>query len=326
MRFLVTGATGKVGQTFIARVLAHPLFAQARITALCHNRTVAPHERVDIIRGSIADSAVLARAMDGVTHVFHLATVKEDPAQVIDVSIKGLFLLLEAARTSRTLRQLVLVGGDAAVGHCFVDYPEPVTETSPRRAYPGVYAFSKVLEEEMVEQYRHQYGLNGTILRAPWIMEKDDFRYALAFGTDQFGGPLWDELMPPEENLRHAAENRAPLLLDINNRPLKRNFVHVEDLVSAMTIVVDNDAARGQLFNVAMTDPVDYGEAAAILRETRGMQPVEIRSRFHSNALSNAKARAVLGWQPLFDLRALIEAAFTYRRAADDPRKIWYVG
>jgi len=326
MRFLVTGATGKVGQTFIARVLAHPAFAQARITALCHNRSVAPHERVDVVRGSIADNAVLARALEGVTHVFHLATVKEDPALVVDITIKGLFLLLEAARISKTLRQLVLVGGDAAVGHCFVDYPEPVTELSPRRAYPGVYAFSKVIEEEMVEQYRHQYGLNGTILRAPWIMEKDDFRHALAFGPGQFGGPLWDELIPPQDNLRYAEENRAPLLLDINNRPLKRNFVHVDDLVEAMIKVVDNDAARSQLFNIAMTDPVDYGEAADILRATRGMQPVEIKSTFYSNTLSNAKARALLGWQPKYDLKALIEAAFTYKRAADDPRKIWYVG
>jgi UDP-glucose 4-epimerase len=326
MRFLVTGASGKVGQAFIARVLAHPPFAQARITALCHNRTVAPDERIDIIRGSIADRTVLSRALEGVTHVFHLATVKEDPDLVIDVSIKGLFLLLEEARASKTLRQFVLIGGDAAVGHCFVHYPEPVTELSQRRAYPGVYAFSKVLEEEMVEQYRHQYGLNGTILRAPWIMEKDDFRFAVAFGPDQFGGPLWDELVAPEENLRHAGENRVPLLLDITNRPLKRNFVHVSDLVAAMIKVVDKDAANGQLFNIAMTDPVDYSEVAAILRETRGMQPVEIKSSFYSNTLSNAKARAVLGWQPQYDLKALIEAAFSYQRAADDPRKIWYAG
>src|SRR5688500_9829841 len=103
MRFLVTGASGKVGQAFIARVLAHPPFAQARITAFCHNRTVAPDERIDVIRGSIADRTVLSRALEGVTHVFHLATVKEDPDLVIDVSIKGLFLLLEEARASKTL-------------------------------------------------------------------------------------------------------------------------------------------------------------------------------------------------------------------------------
>ena len=33
----------------------------------------------------------------------------------------------------------------------------------------------------MLEQAQIQYGLNGCILRAPWIMEKDDFRYALSF-------------------------------------------------------------------------------------------------------------------------------------------------
>jgi hypothetical protein len=26
-------------------------------------------------------------------------------------------------------------------------------------------------------------------------MEKDDFRYALSFGPDQFGGPDWDTLV-----------------------------------------------------------------------------------------------------------------------------------
>ena len=326
MRFLVTGATGKVGQAFIARVLAEPALADAEIVALCHNRIPPAHERVGVVRGSIAEQATLVRALDGVTHVFHLATVKEDPALVMDVSIKGLFLLLEAARVSKTVRQVLLVGGDAAVGHCFVDYPEPVTELSPRRAYPGVYAFSKVLEEEMIEQYGHQYGLNGTILRAPWIMEKDDFRYALSFGPDQFGGPSWDGLMPPADRARYTAENRVPLLLDIRNKPLRRNFVHVSDLVSAMVKAVDNDAARGQLFNISMTDTVDYGEVAAILHQTRGMQPVEIKSGFYSNTLSNAKARAALDWRPQFDLKMLIEAAFTYQRAADDPRKIWYVG
>jgi len=326
MRFLVTGATGKVGQVFIARVLAEPLLADAQIVALCHNRIPPAHHRVNVVHGSIAERSTLARALDGVTHVFHLATVKEDPDLVMDVTIKGLFLLLEAARVSKTVRQVVLVGGDAAVGHCFVDYREPVTEASPRRAYPGVYALSKVIEEEMMEQYGHQYGLNYTILRAPWIMEKDDFRHALSFGPDQFGGPLWDELIAPADNLRHAGENRVPLLLDINNKPLKRNFVHVSDLAEAMVKAIDNDAARGQLFNISMTDPVDYGEVAAILHATRGMQAVEIKSNFYSNTLSNAKARTLLNWRPQFDIKALIEAAFTYQRAADDPRKIWYAG
>ena len=36
-------------------------------------------------------------------------------------------------------------------------------------------------------------------LRAPWIMEKDDFRYQLSFGEDVFGGPRWRDLVGAEE-------------------------------------------------------------------------------------------------------------------------------
>ena len=43
----------------------------------------------------------------------------------------------------------------------------------------------------MLEQYYIQYDLNGCCLRAPWIMEKDDFKYQLSFGEDVFGGPRW---------------------------------------------------------------------------------------------------------------------------------------
>uniref|UniRef100_UPI0037BEBC91 NAD-dependent epimerase/dehydratase family protein n=1 Tax=Devosia sp. TaxID=1871048 RepID=UPI0037BEBC91 len=176
MHVLVTGATGKVGQQFVARLLADPRWPEVRVRALCHNRTLPTQPRLDTVRGSIERRDVVKAALDGITHVVHMATVKEDPQQAMDVSVKGMFWLLEEFRQSPTAKQFMLIGGDCVVGHCMVPYDAPVTETAPRRAYPGVYALSKVLEEVMVEQYQIQYGLNGTILRAPWIMEKDDFR------------------------------------------------------------------------------------------------------------------------------------------------------
>src|SRR5690606_20810144 len=104
-------------------------------------------------------------------------------------------------------------------------------------------------------------------------------------------------------------------------KPLRRNFVHVEDLVSAMLAALGNPAASQQLFNIAMTRPVDYREVAQHL-ETRGMRGVEIETPFHSNALDNAKARHLLDWTPQYDLARLIDAAFDYQRAAGDPRKV----
>lgn len=326
MLILVTGATGKVGRNLIARVLGDPAFAGARIRALCHNRVIPETDRIEVIKGSIADRAVAAAAIRSVSHVVHLATCKEIPEDVMDVAVKGMFWLLEEFRQSPTARQFILIGGDAGIGHFFYRHDGPITEAVPHMAYPGCYALSKVLEEVMLTQFGIQYGLNGCCLRAPWIMEKDDFRYTLSFGDDLFGGPDWKTMVPQDAARKYAAGKTVPLLRDADGNPLKRNFVHVDDLISAILAAIDNPNAERQLFNISMDRPVDYGEVADYLARTRGYASVDIPSFFHSNWMDNTKAKYRLGWAPRFDLARLIDSAWDYPRTADDPRVVWYPG
>lgn len=325
-RILVTGATGKVGQRFIERLLDDPAWSAWTVRALCHHRELPARPRLELERGSIADRAVVKRAMAGVTHVLHLATCKEIPEDVMDVTVKGLFWLLEEARTVPGFERFVLIGGDAAVGHFVYPHPVPVTETQRHTAYEGCYALSKVLEEVMLEQYYVQYGLDGCCLRAPWIMEKDDFRYTLSFGDDVFGGQRWKEWVPAERAADYARAGTVPRLIAADGRPLKRNFVHVDDLVEAVLLALESPRAKQQLFNIAMDEPVDYGAVAEHLARTRGVASVDIPTPFHSTWLDNAKARLLLGWRPRVDLARLIDLAWDHRRAAGDPRKIWYPG
>jgi len=323
---LVTGATGKVGRVFIKRLLAEPKFDALSIRALFHNREIDPHERIQNIQGSIEYRATVEKAMAGVTHVVHLATCKETPDQVMDVAVKGLFWLLETCRLSPTFQQFIMVGGDAGVGHFVYPHLIPVTEIQKHSAYPGCYALSKVLEEVMLEQYYIQYDLNGCCLRAPWIMEKDDFKYQLSFGEDVFGGPRWRDLVGKKLADEYVRTQTIPVMLDPLAVPVKRNFVHVEDLVSAILSAVDNSQARQQLFNISMDEPVDYGEMGKYLYSTRGLPSVEIKTEFHSTWLDNTKAKFLLGWRPEYDMKKMIDAAFDYVRVKDDPRKIWYPG
>jgi nucleoside-diphosphate-sugar epimerase len=327
-RILVTGATGKVGQAFLRRALASEdgALAQFAVRALCHNRILDPAPRLEVVRGSIADRDAVDEAMRGVTHVLHLATTKETPETVMDVAVKGLFWVLEACRTSPTFQQLILVGGDAAVGHFFYPRERPLTEADPRSAYPGCYALSKVLEEVMVEQYGIQYDLNVCCLRAPWIMEKDDFRYQLSFGEDVFGGPRWRDLVTPAQADAHVANGTVPVMTDAEGRPVKRNFVHVEDLVDAIVAALDHPGARRETFNICMDEPVDYGDLGAYLNATRGLPAVEIRTPYHSVWLDNSKAKLSLGWRPQHDLARMVDEAWAYERAADEPRTVWYPG
>jgi nucleoside-diphosphate-sugar epimerase len=327
-RILVTGATGKVGRAFLERILGpdDDRFGDVVVRALCHNRQLDPGPRLEVLAGSIDDAEVARRATAGVTHVLHLATTKETPESVMDVAVKGLFWLLEECRSSPTFEQFVLIGGDAAVGHFFYPREGPVTETQPHSAYPGCYALSKVLEEVMLEQYGIQYDLDVCCLRAPWIMEKDDFRFALSFGEDVFGGPRWRDLVGPERADLYAESDTVPVMLDEHGEPVKRNFVHVDDLVDAIVAAVGSPAASRQTFNICMDEPVDYGELAAYLATSRDLPSVGIRTPYHSTWLDNAKAKSMLGWRPRYDLKRLTDAAWDYRRTADEPRVVWYPG
>jgi UDP-glucose 4-epimerase len=323
---LVTGATGKVGQAFLRRLLSDPAFLHTRARALCHHRGLQAGDRLEVFRGDIADRDTVHQALQGVSHVVHAAHVKETPEQVMDVAIKGLFWLLEEARTSATFRQFILIGGDNAVGHFVYPHPIPVTETQKHTPYAGSYALAKVLEEVMLEQYYIQYDLNGCCLRAPWIMEKDDFKYSLSFGEDVFGGPRWRDLVGVELSDRYVTTGTVPVLCDSEGQPVMRNFVHVEDLVSAILAALDHPKARQQTFNICMDEPVNYRQVAEHLSKTHGLPSVDIRTPYHSTWLDNTKAKFLLGWRPKYDMPRLIDEAWGYQRPADDPRRIYYPG
>ena len=329
-RILVTGATGKVGRNFINHLLrtSLPNNSSLRIRALCHHRL--PEQladpRFEIVKGNISDRATVRSAMEGVTHVLHCATCKETPGDVIDVSVKGLFWLLEECRAGTHFQQFILIGGDCAVGHFYYPHPAPVTEQQRHTAYPGCYALSKVLEEVMLEQYFIQYQLNVCCLRAPWIMEKDDFKFSLSFGEDVFGGPRWRDLVGPARSAEYLKSGAVPVMLDPHGQSVKRNFVHVSDLIDAILLALDHPKTPGQTFNISMDHPIDYRQVADYLHHTRGLPYVDIATPYHSTWLDNTKAKFVLAWHPQYDLHRLIDEAWSHRRAANDPRVTSYPG
>jgi nucleoside-diphosphate-sugar epimerase len=115
-------------------------------------------------------------------------------------------------------------------------------------------------------------------------------------------------------------------MLDPDGHPVKRNFVHVDDLVDAILLAIDHRAARRQTFNICMDEPVDYGELGAYLAQSRGLATIPVRTPYRSTWLDNAKAKFLLGWRPRYDLTRMVDAAWAYRRSPDDPRKVWYPG
>ena len=158
-------------------------------------------------------------------------------------------------------------------------------------------------------------------LSDPFVKESFEFNDKILTGlTEQ--KPRWKRALDSENRAIGMILGRL-FVKEYFPESAKKRY---NDLVEAMLLAIDNPAAQQQLFNIAMTEPVDYGAVAQRLERTRGMQPVRINTPLHSNLLDNAKARLQLGWTPRVDTAALVDRAFDYVRAADDPRKVWYVG
>ena len=77
-------------------------------------------------------------------------------------------------------------------------------------------------------------------------------------------------MVTQEEADRHEHAGTIPVMLDPEGKPVQRNFVHVDDLVSAILLAINHPKSRQELFNVCMDEPVHYGEVARILERDRG--------------------------------------------------------
>jgi len=308
----VFGGSGKVGR----RVIPYLLEQGVRVRALVH-QTPIEGEGVACVRGSITDPAAVAQVIEGTDAVVQLATTKEDPDTFFDVSVRGTLNLLEACRSIGT-RQLVLLGGDAVFGIWFHPQPIPIDENHPLTAYPGYYAFTKVLEETMAQQYGYQYGVPVSILRSSWIFEQDDLlnHFSLLKNVDPaepghgFGAQP-DEIMA----LVRAGEERLPILTNEAGVPYNRHIVHIDDVLQAFGLILGNPAAVGESFNIAAPAAFNYRPAAGYLSQQTGIPTIElVCAGYHSFSINITKARSVLGYDPQYDFQRIADSALEAQR------------
>jgi UDP-glucose 4-epimerase len=302
----VFGGSGKIGRRVVRLLQERGL----KVRALVHRRPVAA--AVDCVQGSVTEPAAVRRVVRGADAVVQMATTKEDPATFFDVSVRGTLNILEACR-EEGLQQFLLFSGDAAQGIWFYPQPIPIDENHPKRAYPGYYAFSKVLEEVMAEQYAIQYGVPVSILRSSWVFEKDDLlnHFSLLKNIDPAEpghgfGAVSEEILA----LVRAGQEHIPILTDQAGVPYRRHIVHIDDVMQAFGLMLGNPAALGTSFNIAGPAAFDYRVAANYLSQKTGLPTLEIVCPgYHSFEINISRARSILGYNPQNDIFTMIDRA-----------------
>jgi len=311
-RVMVTGASGKLGGPLCEALVQ----AGYEVVATRHRNPVdVPGVRE--VPLDLGDAKAVEDLVAQSDAVVHLATCKEDRDGVIDLSARGTFNLLDAAMRTKALKRFLLASGDAVNGIYFNPQPVPIREDVPLAAYPGYYPLSKVIEEAMTGQFFHQAGVPTVILRMSWIHAEDDVLRHLTVAGEQFGVPVWRELMTERERARFASgEDAAVALRHPDGRPMRRHIVALEDCVQAHVLALEREGIEGQTFMIAMNEPFDYVETARYAAEKLGIGVLELVDTVGQDfCIDVAKARYVLGYRPQYDVFALVDRAIEFRRS-----------
>ncbi len=314
---MVTGASGKLGGP-----LCEALVAEGYRVIAVDRRLPVGVDGVEEVQLDIADGPAVEAQVARSDAVVHLASCKEDREAVIKVSAQGTFNLLDASMRTKKPKRVILASGDAVNGIYFNPQPVPIREDMPMVAYPGYYPFSKAVEETMFQEYFYQARVPTVCLRMSWIQSEDDILSHLTVAGEQFGAPVWSELMSDRQRAEFAGGRDAVVALrHPDGTPLRRHIVAVEDCVQSYLLALKTEGIEGETFMIAMNDPFNYLDAARYAAKLLGIETLDLVDPVGKDfGIDVAKARYVLGYKPKYDIFGLIDKAVEFRRSGRQRR------
>ncbi|MBI5643012.1 MAG: NAD(P)-dependent oxidoreductase [Deltaproteobacteria bacterium] len=176
----------------------------------------------EFFKGDIKNIADLAEAMKGVDAVVHLAAATTDGTGISDTeyfqtNTVGTFNVLEAA-AKNGVKKVVYGSSVCAVG--FRATPKLVMETDRCEPSDGMYGYSKYLSERLCECYAGKYGMKIIALRTAMVV--------------------------PQHKIVAPANPFAAHWL---------GAVHIEDVLQAYRLAVDNETLGFEVFHIASGSP-----------------------------------------------------------------------
>lgn len=289
MRILLLGGTGFIGQH-----LAHLCRTGADVTVVSRHAPPAVDrlDGVTYLRGDCASQDFLNQVLRPDDHVVLLAynsvpkTSFDDPLRDIQENLPLAIALLGVLREVRVRRLLYVSSGGTVYGP--TDAHVPIAEDHPTHPI-SPYGITKLAIEKYCRMYARLFGLPVVIARP-----------ANPYGPGQV----------PHRGQGFVATAAAKIL---RGEPLAvfgecgtiRDYLYINDLCSAMQLLLTADIAPGSIFNIGSAQGRNNLEVIEAIAAAAGLPRTEVRIDVQPardfdvayNVLNSARLRA-LGWQP----------------------------
>jgi UDP-glucose 4-epimerase len=255
-RILVIGGAGFIGSHVVDQLLAEDV---AHVTVLDNfvrgtRRNLAgasQDPRLELVEGSIEDTELLARLMEGVDYVFHLAALwlfecVHEPRSAIDVNVVGTWNVIEAAQRAG-VKKLVYSSSASVYGDALAI---PMTEEHPFNNRT-LYGATKIAGEQFLRAVHEQHGLDYVGLR-----------YMNVYGPRMdYKGSYVSVIM---KVLDRIDAGEPPVIFGDGSQAY--DFVHVHDVARANILALESDATDA-FYNVGTGVQTSIRELVDVLVE-----------------------------------------------------------
>ena len=299
--WLVTGAAG-----FIGSHLAERLLALGQTVVGLDNFATGKRENlpagIRFIEGDIRSLDACERACQGVDVVLHQAALgsvprsMEDPIASTQANVAGFLNMLVAARDAG-VKRFVYASSSAVYGdHAAL----PKTEDITGRAM-SPYGLTKQVNELYADVFALCYGYQSIGLR-----------YFNVYGPRQDPNGAYASVIPAW--IGALLRGQVPYIN--GDGSAARDFCHVDNVVQAnlLAATVEDAAALGQAYNIALGDQTTLVELYALIRDgvaqrlpqVQSVRAVHREARRGDVQFSRAditKAERLLGYRPAVRIR-----------------------
>jgi UDP-glucose 4-epimerase len=298
MRVLITGGAG-----FIGSHLARKWSKESEVIILDNLRTGNRENldglNVEFVEGDIKDSATVKKCMKDVDIVFHLAAMVsvpesvESPEACVMDNVMGTLNLLQAASKAGVGR-FVFASSAAVYGN----NPEmPKLETMlPEPRSP--YAVTKLDGEYYLDFFNDQHGLSTASLR-----------FFNVFGPRQNPSGPYASAVPV---FICKALKEEPITI-FGDGKQTRDFIYVEDIVSALSFLAVQDVAG--VFNAGYGKTTRIDELANMIKEKTASASALVykdeRAGDVKHSFASAGKLMNLGWHPDWSFADGLEATIS---------------
>ena len=311
LTYLVTGGSGFIGSHLVEALLDRGdsviVLDNLSTGRLSNLDGVKSHPRLRFVHGSVLDELMV----DELTHqcdiVIHLAgavgvkLIVEHPLRSLTTNIRGSEIVIEAAHRYR--RKVLVASTSEIYGK---NSAGPLNEQSERiLGSPAVvrwtYSTAKAVDEILANAYHRERGLPTIIVR---LFNTVGRRQSPAYG------------MVIPRLIRQAL--RGDPITVFGDGSQTRCFAHVTDVIAAMLLLLGEDTAVGQTFNIGSPDEISILDLARLIIARSGStSAIELipydqayESGFedmHRRVPDTAKVRAYTGWTARHTLDEILE-------------------